>query len=68
MITGLVMATAADGRPKKSVKGIFGTERLPDDQVLDDQYFLEYMGAYIGIKRMGLELHLADLWVSFYLQ
>jgi hypothetical protein len=30
MITGLVMATAADGRPKKRVKGIFGTERLPE--------------------------------------
>jgi hypothetical protein len=30
MIIGLVMATAADGRPKKSVKEIFGTERLPE--------------------------------------
>ena len=30
MIIGLVMATVAVGRPKKNVKEIFGTERLPE--------------------------------------
>jgi hypothetical protein len=29
MIIGLVMGTATDGRLKKSVKEIFGTELLP---------------------------------------
>ena len=65
MIIGPVMATAAVGRPKKNVREIFGTKRLPGIYWIEnDMHSRKSFGPDPGCRVRGLYFGNARLLFS----